>query len=92
MLDVVVESVLCLCFYNKNLHYIAVAHQQRISSTTLSIPFESSFAKTGCAFLCLSAFCRRFLRSKEINALCASHTHLSVSDLVLMNKPFVGFS
>jgi hypothetical protein len=44
MLDVVVESVLCLCFYNKNLHYSAVAHRQRVSSTTLYIPFISSFA------------------------------------------------
>jgi hypothetical protein len=38
MLDVVVEFVLCLCFYNKNLHYIAVGHQQRVSSNILYIP------------------------------------------------------
>jgi len=53
MLDVVVESLLCLCFYNnnKNLHYAAIAHQQRVSSTTLYIPFESRFAKRRMSFL-----------------------------------------
>jgi len=51
MLDVVVESVLCLCFYNKNLHCTAVTHQQRVSSTALYIPIESSFAKSRMCFL-----------------------------------------
>jgi hypothetical protein len=28
----------------------------------------------------------------KMNAFCAGHVHLSVSDLVLMYKPYVGFS
>jgi hypothetical protein len=43
MLDVVVEFVLRLCFYNKNLHYSAIAHEQLVSSSTLFIPFERNF-------------------------------------------------
>lgn len=57
MLDVVVKSVICMCFYNKNLHYAAVAHQQCVSSTTLYIPFERSFAKRR---MCFPMFIRSF--------------------------------
>ena len=53
MLDVIVEFVLCLCFYNKNLHNISVAHLQLVSSTNLYIPFGRSFAKRRMCFLTL---------------------------------------
>jgi hypothetical protein len=48
------------------------------------------FRNAVCALLCLPAVFRRPLRSKEECRMCRLYP--SVGDLVLMNKPFVGFS